>query len=303
MQNNIEYVPQEEGFLGIKEKYFEPGEEKVLVIPYGLESSVTYGHGTRIGPRAIIKASRQVETFDEEHWCEIYKDIGIATMKEAAILPTLMEALYQFEAIIEDVLQGDKFPLILGGEHSITAGAIPSFLKKYPDLAILHFDAHAGLKEIKKDEDLSQASVLRKVMDESPVSHLVSCGIRNISAQEAEFYEKNQDKIDIHFAQNIKKWDINEIIKPLKGKNIYLTVDVDSFDSSLMQATGMPEPGGLFWNDIIDIIRLASKECNIVGADIMELAPIKTLHSCDFLAAKLAYKILGYVFQNKSNKA
>jgi agmatinase len=296
MANNFEYLPQGEGFLGIKEKYFHPGDEKVVVVPFGLESSVTYGRGTRVGPRAIIKASHQIELFDEEHGKEMHLDIGILTLKETTVAPTIKGALDQIEGIVEDVLKQDKFPFLLGGEHSITAGAIRPFLKKYPGLAILHFDAHAGLREIKEGEYLSQASVFRRIM-QYPISKLVSCGVRNISLEEAQFYEKHKDAINIHFAKDKASWDIAKIIEPLKGKNIYITFDVDGFDPSIMQATGTPEPGGLLWYEALDIIRSVCRVGNVVGADIMELAPVKSLHGCDFLAAKLAYKILGYAFK------
>ncbi len=297
---NFEYLPQEDGFLGIKDKYFNQGEEKVVFVPFGLESSVTYGHGTRVGPRAILKASHQIELFDEEHWKEVYEDIGITTLKEPMVLPSIKEALDQIENVVEKILDEGKFPFLLGGEHSVTAGAIKPFIKKYSNLAILHFDAHAGLREIGEGEYLSQASVLRRIL-QYPISKLVSCGVRNISKEEVDFYEANKDTININFAKDKDSWNIKKILEPLKGKNIYLTFDVDGFDSSIMQATGTPEPGGLLWSDAVNIIKEASKVGNIVGADIMELAPIKTMHSCDFLVAKLAYKILGYVF-NKNKK-
>jgi agmatinase len=296
MTNIIEYLPIQDGFLGIKEKYFETGEEKVVFVPFGLESSMTYGHGTRVGPRAILKASHQIEPFDEEHWCEVYRNIGIETLKENTVPPYSNEALDEIEQITDKILSQDKFPFILGGEHSITAGAIRPFIKKYPDLAILHFDAHAGLQTIEDGESISQASVLRRVM-QYPISKLISFGVRNISVGEVEFYENNKDTININFAKDKANWDIEKIIAPLKGKDIYLTFDVDGFDSSIMQATGTPEPGGILYNEALDIIRAASKVGNIVGADIMELSPIKGMHSCDFLVAKLAYKILGYIFK------
>ena len=259
-----------------------------------MEKSVSYGGGTKKGPQAIIKASHQAELFDEEFWCEPFRQYGVATMKAPKIdYKSVSKSLDQLEKITSDVLEAKKFPLILGGEHSITAGSIRPFVKKYKDLAILHFDAHADLRDGYDGEHFSHASALRRVMDH-PISTLISCGIRNISASEIPYLESNLHRIKMHFAKDKHNWDYKKIVEPLRGRNVFLTFDIDGFDSGIMQATGTPEPGGLLWHDAINIIKEASKICNFVGADVVELAPVKTLHSCDFLAAKLCYKILSF---------
>lgn len=299
MTNKLNFVPQKEGFLGIEEEYLNsPEDAKVVVVPFGLEASVSYGSGTRTGPRAIIKASHQVELFDEEHMQETYRNFGVATLKETLIPNKITDALDKLEQITQNILDLDKFPLILGGEHSITIGSIRPFVKKYPNLAILHFDAHADLRDGYDGEPNSHASALRRVMD-NPISTLISCGIRNISKGEIPYLEENKDRIKIYWGKDREDWNIEKIVAPLKGRPVFLTFDLDGFDSSLMQATGTPEPGGIFWNDAMKIISAAAKISNIVGADVVELAPIKQFHSCDFLAAKLCYKILGYAL-NKS---
>lgn len=294
-KTKIEFVPQASGFLGVEEKYLKsPQDAKVVVVPFALEKSVSYGGGTKHGAKAIIKASQQVELFDEEFWCEPFRQYGVATMKTPVIdCKSVPKSLDQLEKITAEILAAGKFPLILGGEHSITAGSIRPFVKKFPDLAILHFDAHADLRDGYDGEHFSHAAALRRVMDH-PISTLISCGIRNISAGEIPYLEKNSHRIKIHFAKDRRSWDAKKIVAPLKGRSVFLTFDLDGFDSSLMQATGTPEPGGMMWDDALDIIREASKICKIVGADVVELAPVKTLHSCDFLAAKLCYKILSY---------
>ncbi len=292
--SELQFMPQKSGFLGVGgRKATDPKDAKVIVVPFGLEASVSYGGGTKAGPAAIIKASHQVELFDEEHWCEVYRKFGIATLEAPTIPDKITDALDQLESITQSILDLGKFPLILGGEHSITIGSIRPFVKKYPDLAILHFDAHADLRDGYGGEPNSHASALRRVMD-NPISTLISCGIRNISAGEIPYLEANKDRIKIYWGKDRESWNIEEIVAPLKGRPVFLTFDLDGFDSSLMQATGTPEPGGIFWSDAIKIISAASKICNIVGADVVELAPIKQFHSCDFLAAKLCYKILGY---------
>jgi agmatinase len=295
----MQFVSQKSGFLGVEEKYLKSANDaKVVVVPFGLEKSVSYGGGTKNGPKAIIKASKQVELFDEEFWCEPFRKYGVATLKNPKIdYSSVVNSLDQLEKITAKILAAQKFPLILGGEHSITAGSIRPFVKKYPDLAILHFDAHADLRDGFDGEHYSHAAALRRVMDH-PISTLISCGIRNISASEIPFLEANRHRIHMHFGKDRRNWNAKKIVEPLKGRPVFLTFDLDGFDSSLMQATGTPEPGGVMWEDALDIIREASKISNIVGADVVELAPVKALHSCDFLAAKLCYKILSYTFLN-----
>lgn len=296
----LDLMPLASGFLGVEEKYLKsPEDAKVVVVPFGLEKSVSYGGGTKLGPKAIIKASQQVELFDEEFWCEPFRQYGVATMKAPKIdYKSVSKSIDQLEEITESVLAAGKFPLILGGEHSITAGSIRPFVKRYPDLAILHFDAHADLRDGYGGEHYSHAAALRRVMDH-PISTLISCGIRNISASEIPYLEANRHRIHMHFGKDRRKWNAKEIVAPLKGRPVFVTFDLDGFDSSLMQATGTPEPGGVMWEDALDIIREASKISTFVGADVVELAPVKHLHSCDFLAAKLCYKILSYGFLNK----
>ncbi len=296
----LDLMPLKSGFLGVEEKYLKsPEDAQVVVVPFGLEKSVSYGGGTKNGPKAIIKASQQVELFDEEFWCEPFRKYGVATMKAPKIdYRSVPKSLDQLEKITEQVLAAGKFPLILGGEHSITAGSIRPFVKRYPDLAILHFDAHADLRDGYDGEHYSHAAALRRVMDH-PISTLISCGIRNISAGEIPYLEANRHRIHMHFGKDRRSWDAKKIVAPLKGRPVFVTFDLDGFDSSLMQATGTLEPGGVMWEDALDIIREASKISNIVGADVVELAPVKALHSCDFLSAKLCYKILSYAHLNR----
>lgn len=293
----FDYLPPREGFLGLEpEQACGPEHAGAVVIPFGLEASVSYGGGTANGPAAMLEASRQVELFDEELWTEAFADYGIATLREPAIAGDMSGALEQLERTVEAVLDSGRFPFVFGGEHSLTAGAIRPFARRYDDLVILHFDAHADLRDGYEGERYSHAAALRRCLDFEHVQ-LVSLGIRNISAEEVPFLEDNANRIRIFWAREKATWDIDEIVAPLAGKPVYLTFDVDGFDASLMPATGTPEPGGLFWDDVLPIIRLAGEAGTIVGADINELAPRPELHGCDFIAAKLAYKILNYALR------
>lgn len=265
---------------------------KAVIIPFGLEASVTYGGGTSKGPEAIIENSAELEWFDEYLWCEPWRNIGIATLEYPKISKDITQALEQLDDLVQKTLDSGKFPLVLGGEHSISAGSIRPFARKYDDFAILHFDAHADLRDGYRGEHYSHAAALRRCLDHQQVTKLISCGIRNISASEIPFLEANKKRIDIHWGKDIKSWNAKEIVAPLKGKKVYLTFDVDGFDASLMPATGTPEPGGMLWNDALEIIQEAAKICDIVGADVNELSPIDSFPAPNFTVAKLVYKII-----------
>ena len=292
----MNYLAQKKGFLG-----HEPDtkiKNKVVVIPFGLEKSVSYGRGTKNGPKEIIKASHQVELFDEELNKEPYKSIGIKTLKPFPIKKNLKLAIDQLGKINEKIISDNKFPLVLGGEHSITPGSIKPFTKKYKELILLHFDAHADLREEYNDEKFSHACAIKRCLDFKNVK-VVSIGIRNLSISEMKFYNNNKKRIKIFWGKDKYKWNLKKITNMFLNKNVYITFDVDVFDSSIMPATGTPEPGGLHWEDVIPIIRDVCKKANVVGADINELAPIKNFDSYNFLVAKLAYKILSYTFEFK----
>ena len=289
----MKYLSNKKGFLGIDNKV--NFKEKVIVVPFGLEKTVSYGGGTKNGPKEIIKASHQVELYDEELNCEPYKKIGIKTLKPFKIDKNIKKALNKMSKINEEILDKKLFPMTFGGEHSITPGCIAPFTKKYKDICLLHFDAHADLRESYNGEKFSHASAIRRCLDYPNVS-VISFGIRNISQSEIPFLKKNSTRINIFWAKDKSEWNLNKFKKLIKNKTVYLTFDVDGLDSSIMPATGTPEPGGLLWDETLNIIRIAAKNSKIVGADINELSPIKGFNSYNFLLAKLAYKILSYKF-------
>jgi len=289
----VKYLSNKNGFLGVDNKF--NFKEKVVVVPFGLEKTVSYGVGTKNGPKEIIKASHQVELYDEELNCEPYKKIGIKTLKPFKIHKNIKLALNKMSKINQEILDQKLFPMTFGGEHSITPGCIAPFTKKYKNICLLHFDAHADLRESYNGEKFSHASAIKRCLDYPNVS-VISFGIRNISESEITFLKKNSSRIKIFWAKDKSKWDLKKFKKLIKDKVVYLTFDVDGLDSSIMPATGTPEPGGLLWNETLDIIRIAAKNSKIVGADINELSPIKGFNSYNFLVAKLAYKILSYKF-------
>ena len=289
----MKYLSNKNGFLGIDNKF--DIKQKSVVIPFGLEKTVSYGGGTKNGPKEIIKASHQVELYDEELNCEPFKIIGVKTIKPFKINKNINKALKQVSLLNQESIEKNLFPLTLGGEHSITVGCIEPFVKKFKNVTILQFDAHADLRNSYNNQKYSHASAMRRCLDFKNVD-LISIGIRNISKEEIPFLKKNDSRIKIFWAKDQKKWNLQYFKRLIKNKNVYLTFDVDGLDSSIMPATGTPEPGGLFWYETLSLIKTTFKNANVIGADINELAPIKGFNSYNFLVAKLAYKILSYKF-------
>lgn len=297
----LNYLPPLKAFLSLdKSDACAPENARAVMIPFGLEKTVSYTGGTAKGPQAILDASPELEYFDEVFWCEPFREYGIATLAEPEIAGNVEDALDQLESLTEEVLEAGKFPLILGGEHSITAGSIRPFAQRYEQLTILQFDAHADLRDGYDGEHYSHAAAMCRCLDH-PNVRLVSVGIRNISAGEIPFLEANKDRIEIFWAKDKAKWSAADIAKAVGTGPTYITFDIDGFDSSLMPATGTPEPGGLFWDEVMDALAAVSKSANIVGADVVELAPQTGLHACDFLAAKLCYKIMSYALLGKKS--
>jgi agmatinase len=291
----LSYLPGELSFLDpARLDAGQPDTARCVVIPFGLEASVSYGSGTQAGPAAIMAASHQLELFDEELWREPYLDYGIAAIAEPVIAKGQVAALAQLEGLVEAVVTAGKVPFVLGGEHALTAGAIRPFAKRHTDLVVLQFDAHWDLRDGYLGEHYSHAAAMRRVLDHEHVT-LVSVGIRGFCREEAEFYEANRDRIHVHFGKDQARWDIDSIVAPLRGRPVYITVDIDALDAHVMPATGTPVPGGMTYLQTLAILRRACEAAgSIVGMDLVEFAPIPGFHAYDFTAAQLAAKMLNY---------
>ena len=287
-------------FLGLNEDENGPYDIVILPIPY--EITTSYREGTEFGPEACIDASSQVELYDEMLDDDLPSGFKIFTSEPwDNDVSSLKEALLSIEKYSTEWVNGNQFPIFLGGEHGMLLPIVRS-LRKHPkisgkleNLTVIQIDAHADLRDELNGEKFSHASAIRRCLDHKNIS-LISFGIRNISESEIPFLKKNKSRINIFWAKDKSKWDLRKFKKLIKNKTVYLTFDVDGFDSSIMPATGTPEPGGLLWDETLNIIKIAAKNSNIVGADINELAPIKGFNSYNFLVAKLAYKILSYKF-------
>ena len=209
----MKYLSNKSGFLGIDNKF--NFKEKVVVVPFGLEKTVSYDGGTKNGPKEIIKASHQVELYDEELHCEPYKKIGIKTLKPFKIDRNIKKALKKMSDINREILNKKLFPMTFGGEHSITPGCIVPFAKKHKNLCLLHFDAHADLRESYNGEKFSHASAIKRCLDYKNVS-VISFGIRNISESEIFYLKKNSSRINIFWAKDKAKWNLKKFKQLIK---------------------------------------------------------------------------------------
>jgi len=268
-------------FLDIEPKYYDYRKANFVVIPVPHELTTTYGKGTKKGPAAILRASQMVENFDDELQYETCAKTPIYTLKPCGIK--------RLPLIIKKVLDDRKIPVILGGEHSLTPHAVKTIAEKYKSLSVLQFDAHTDLRNEYQGSKNSHACAMRRVLEICPV---VQAGIRSISEEEYGFARKTGQINKIHWANKI---ELVEKIENQLTQHVYLTIDADVFDPSVIPATGTPEPGGMFWYEILDILSRICREKKIIGFDVVELAPIKGQPASDFTIARLIYKIMGYI--------
>ncbi len=267
---------------------------KFVIIPAPLEATVSYGSGASMGPSAIIAASQQVEILDLETRTRPL-DLGIATMSSLPRCDDPREFLDILRDTVFGIVRDGKIPITLGGEHTISLGPIEAICKhrKGKPFSILHFDAHADLRFSYQGSEYSHASVIRQILHRFPEVNVVQVGIRAVCEEEIEYIEQNPNRVKTFWAHEMKNWHIEDMLSPLL-EDLYITIDVDGLDPSIMPATGTPEPGGLLYFQCLEIMRKASENRNIIGGDVNELAPLAGFHGCDLLAARLAYKLMAY---------
>jgi len=279
-------------FLGLPEERSSWEYSRIVIIPVPYDLTTSYLSGTRRGPLAIIDASTHIELFDEELKQDI-SSVGIHTLGQLepdTANPKHM--IERVEKIVVRCLQAQKFPVVLGGEHSITLGAVRALRSEYPDFGVVQFDAHADLRNTYLGSPYNHACIGRRIFE---LCHLRQAGIRSLSREEHDFLQK--EELLTLFAYNMhadKEW-ITKLIDGLPS-HIYITIDLDVLDPSVMPAVGTPEPGGLGWYELIKAIRKIANERTVVGFDIVELCPHPANPAPDYLAARLCYKTLGYLF-------
>ncbi len=296
----LDFLPPEDGFLEPdRDGARTPEAAKAVVIPFGLEATVSYGGGTAQGPAAILGASHQLELFDEELWCEAYKRYGVATLRPPEIVRPQAAAIEQIGDLVDAVAAAGKFPMVIGGEHALTPGAVRPLAQRHDGLVILQIDAHADLRDGYLGEHYSHASAMRRCLDYDGVS-VISVGIRAISQGEVAYLDEAGERVTIYWAKDQAAWNIADIVAPLAGRPLYITFDVDGLNGASMPATGTPVPGGLEYWHAMRILRAAAAAADqVVGADVVELAPQEGLHLCDYTAAAITYKILNYALAER----
>ena len=286
--------------LGVKpEITFESSD--AVIVPFGYEGTVTFGHGTDKGPQGLIDASLQVETFDDELLDDVQNHIKIWTTEQPGLPKDAQEACAVLKEIVENIIDTKKLPVVIGGEHSISYGFAQALNEKYKDVSVLVFDSHLDLGDQWSKSDFTHAAWLKYSLGLPNIKKATLVGIRNFNKLEYKFWQDNPDRVKVFLAKDRKNWKIDEIVDSL-GENVYLSFDIDAFDMSMIPSTGTPEPGGPMWDEILPIIREVAKKKNIIGLDLVELAPIKGLTAPDFMAAKLLMKMILYKFKAKDLK-
>lgn len=277
------------GFLALppERSAYETSRAVVLPVPY--DSTTTARAGARDGPQAIISASQDLEPFDLAPGYDTSLH-GIHTLPDVAPHSGSPQAMVdRVERVIGSLLDDGKFVLTLGGEHTITIGAVRAHARRFPGLSVLSFDAHADLRDEYLDSPYNHACVMRRVLEVCPV---VQVGMRSASADQLRLIEER--KLPFFTTRAYRALDgAPAAISALLTENVYVSVDLDGFDPSQMAAVGTPEPGGLLWDEVIDLLTAVAREKRIVGCDVVELAPDLGPFACAVLAAKLAYRIIG----------
>lgn len=284
-------------FLAIEKEYSNYNNSQIVIVSAPLEKTVSYGKGTSKGPEEILKASHYVEFYDEEQSRELCFEKGICTLEPLNLQKLSIEK--SLDKIYKEVakhIDAAKFVVTLGGEHSLSTAPIMAHYERFPNLSILQIDAHSDLRQNYEGSKYSHASVMARVAEFD--SNIVQVGIRAQCKDEALF--RKEKMIKTFYTREIKlgmygdNWQ--ELVVRNLSENVYITFDIDGFDPSFMPATGTPEPGGLFWDETMNLLKIIGLEKNIVGFDVVELAPNKYHPASNFVAAKLVYKIMNYAF-------
>lgn len=275
-------------YAGIPDKYARIDEAKVVLIPVPYDGTSTWQKGADKGPEAFLDASENMELYDIETKTEVYKKgVYLAPpVTENSSPEKMVEAVYK---TTKNYIKQDKFVTLFGGEHSVSIGSIRAFKDSFEDLTVVQLDAHADLRPEYEGSKCNHACALHEA---SNTTNLIQVGIRSMDISEKDHMDENQ----VYFAHDLYEDWMDDAIGQMTP-NVFITIDLDAFDPSIMPSTGTPEPGGLFWYETLDFLKMMFKKKNVVGFDIVELCPNKKERSSDFLAAKLYYKMLSYKFK------
>jgi N1-aminopropylagmatine ureohydrolase len=279
----------------LPEAYSDKNKSAAVIVPVPYDNTSTWIKGADKGPQALIEASANMELYDIETGTEVYK-YGIYTDVPVLIsgrpelmIPAVKERIHSW-------MEMNKFVITIGGEHSITIGSVAAHLSKYPDLSVLQLDAHTDLRPEYLGSKYNHACTMSRIQEFCPITQV---GIRSMDIIEKDYIKPDR----VFFAEEIIPSDgwIEEVVQTLNNQ-IYLTIDLDVFDPSVMPSTGTPEPGGLDWYRVLELLRRVIEKKELMGFDIVELCPDTNNKAPDFLASKLLYKILTYKFlKNKKS--
>jgi agmatinase len=268
---------------------------RVVILPIPLDRTTSYVPGTRNGPHEILVASSHMELWDEETQSDVHS-IGIFTLPEMEFpFGTMDEVVREIRRVAAELVNRDKFPFILGGEHSITPAVVGAVAAKYPDLSVLQLDAHADLRDCFMGTPHNHACAMRRTLD---FARTTQVGIRSLSPEEAAAAPTLPTQIFYDFNMRENADWIDRVVDTLT-EHVYITIDVDGFDPAIMPATGTPEPGGLSWYEALALLRKVIERRTVVGCDLVELSPMPGHVAPNFLCAKLIYKILSYRFRHE----
>src|SRR3989338_890129 len=288
-------------FGGLEKKYTDYKNAKIVILPVPYDGTSTYGKGADKGPDAMIASSGYVELYDIETNSEVYK-VGIHTAPSLNITNKTdpQEVNNKIQETARKFIKDGKFIVMLGGEHSISTGLARALFEKYPKMSVLHFDAHGDTREEYHDSKYNHACVMARIREFVP--SLVQVGIRAIDIEEVENRKKNQH---IFFGHEIADpnntaW-MQKAIDQLTD-NVFISIDLDVFDPAIMPSTGTPEPGGMWWYQYMTFMNKVIQQKNIVGFDVVELAPVEGSSAPDFLAAKMIYQMLSKIYAKKETK-
>jgi agmatinase len=271
-------------------EYRHPDEARIVLVPVPYDGTSTWMKGADRGPGAIIEASANLELYDIETDGEVYRN-GIFTDAPIGGEPTPESMVAEVKRRIETHLANNKFSVVVGGEHSVSIGAVQAHARKYPGMTVLQLDAHADLRDEYEGSKYNHACVMARIRELCPV---VQVGLRSMDVSEKQSIE--EDRVFwAHEIHDSATW-VNQVVGRL-GKEVYVTIDLDVFDPSVMPSTGTPEPGGLLWYDVLALLKAVCRRTSVVGFDVVELCPTERSWAPDFLAAKLIYKLLSYKFR------
>lgn len=285
-------------YMGLEEEYSSLKKSKAVIFQAPYDRTTTYIHGAVNGPAAIIDASKYMERYDDELNQETFK-IGIHTMEPLALQELSSEDMVEkVYAQALELLKANKFPVMLGGEHTVSVGAVKAAKEMFPNLSVLQLDAHYDLRDVYFGSKLNHGCVARRLSEICPI---VQAGTRSMSKEDKEYLVSDTSgrvkAISVYDILEMPMW--KDVVTDSLSENVYITIDLDVFDPALVPATGTPEPGGFGWYETLSLLREVTKDKKVVGFDVVELCPIKDNITSDFFAAKLIYRLLGYIFPAK----